>query len=58
MVTTIDTCCFDDEPSGVGCRTPESWRLLAKQGDDWVKFCTRRLTGQKPTSNTGVNSTR
>jgi len=26
---------FDDAPTGGGCRVPQSWRLLYKNGDNW-----------------------
>jgi DUF1680 family protein len=34
-VSKIEVYWFDDAPSGGGCRTPESWRLLYRKGGQW-----------------------
>lgn len=28
---------FDDERAGGGCRVPQSWRVLRRDGDQWVE---------------------
>jgi hypothetical protein len=37
QISAVDVYWFDDEPRHEACRVPESWRLLAKQGDQWVE---------------------
>ena len=34
-VGRADVYWFDDAPTGGGCRVPQSWRLLYKNGDNW-----------------------
>ncbi len=34
-VRSVDVYWFDDSPTGGGCRIPQSWKLLYRDGDDW-----------------------
>jgi uncharacterized protein len=34
-VAKVEVYWFDDAPSGGGCRTPASWRLLYRKGGEW-----------------------
>jgi hypothetical protein len=35
MVHEVQVYWFDDRPRGGGCRIPQSWHLLYRQGNDW-----------------------
>jgi len=37
---------FDDEPRGGHCRLPASWRILCRQGENWVPV---KVAGEIPT---------
>ncbi|MDI9430136.1 MAG: glycoside hydrolase family 127 protein [Planctomycetota bacterium] len=34
-IRSMDVYWFDDSPIGGGCRIPQSWKLLYRDGDDW-----------------------
>jgi len=34
-IHSVDVYWFDDSPVGGGCRIPQSWTLLYRDGDDW-----------------------
>ena len=36
-VSAVEVYWFDDEPRGGGCRIPASWKLLFKQGEEWIE---------------------
>lgn len=35
QVSVVEVYWFDDEPRGGGCRIPQSWRILYKDGTNW-----------------------
>ncbi len=45
---TVSKCSlywFDDEPRNGGCRTPKSWSLSYRKGNDWVPVATQSAFG-------------
>ncbi|MHB8972099.1 MAG: glycoside hydrolase family 127 protein [Pirellulaceae bacterium] len=36
-VSVVQVYWFDDQPGGGGCRIPQSWKLLYRQGDAWTE---------------------
>ncbi|MCS7304224.1 MAG: glycoside hydrolase family 127 protein [Thermoguttaceae bacterium] len=48
IVRAVEVYWFDDEPLKRHCRTPQSWRLLYKEGQEWKPVLTKDSYGTEP----------